>query len=164
KFSVEGLQQKAYNGPVEVGGLRIKKKVDYDPVSKKSFYKQYDYNTGYLGYMPEYAYITSNMNTRYDNYTSSSLRALNNGGAGIMSYGKVTVIEGDDEIGLNGKTENLYTYLYSFGNITTYVDCNTYVNCSEDEIILQFSMPTTQEFPFSPPISGAWGSGLLKSQ
>lgn len=164
KFSVEGFQQKAYDGPMEVGGLRIKEKIDYDPVSKKSLYKRYEYQTAYIGNMPDYAHITSQENTRYENYTSSSISSLDNGGTGIMSYGKVTVIEGDDEIGLNGKTENLYTYIYSFANKPTYIDCNAFVNCSENKIPLQFSMPITNEFPFSPPISGAWGSGLLKSQ
>nr|WP_319570098.1 BACON domain-containing protein [uncultured Draconibacterium sp.] len=138
-------------------GLRIKEKVDYDPVSNKSLIKQYDYNLGFMGYTPAYFYNTSNENTSYINYTSSSNSALNNGGEEIISYKKVSVIEGNDEIGINGKTENEYTYLQSYNHYPVYYDNNTdNVNLS----LIRYS----NMFPFAPAISGAWGSGLLKIQ
>lgn len=140
-------------------GLRIKEKIDYDPVSKKSLFKQYDYNSsGYIGYTPAYSFATSTENTSYINHTSSSNSALNNGGEGIIGYGKVTVIEGNDEIGINGKTENDYTILQSTSHYP--IDHNNYT----DKVILNFSMPISNIFPFAPVISGAWGCGLLKSQ
>jgi hypothetical protein len=127
QFNFEANTASYLNSTKTVGGLRIKEKIDYDPVSKKSLFKQYNYNlsdntsSGYVGYEPIYSYYTEASgfdhsvwwSGTYNNYTSSSNTALNNGGEGIICYGKVTVTEGDDAKGINGKTENVYTILRS---------------------------------------------------
>ncbi len=140
-------------------GLRIKEKIDYDPVSKSSVFKNYDYNSsGYIGYVLNYVYQTVIENETYTNHTSSSNSALNNGEGSVVNYTKVTVTEGNDVVGINGKTENEYTILQSD---------NTYPvqNYSQsNKINLILYTRSTGQFPFAPAISGAWGSGLLKSQ
>ena len=118
-----------------------------------------------MGYVPYYSYTSYASgfstpyvwNAGYHNYASTSNSALNNGGEGIICYEKVTVIEGNDETGINGKTENCYTLLQSVSSPCT----NSNNSTDKIYVILGGSGPA---FPFGPPISGAWGCGLLKSQ
>lgn len=170
QFAFEANKASYLNNPqMIVGGLRIKEKVDYDPITKKSIYKQYNYNlpdgqsSGYISYKPIYDYETSAGGMQgcaywdgiYINSTSSSNTSLKNGEGGSVCYEKVTVIEGNDAVGINGKTENIYTKLQSiYSSPVTFSKYPT-------SIILGGGWC---QYPFASAISGTWGSGLLKSQ
>lgn len=165
QFNYEANTTIFISASVTIGGLRIKEKIDYDPVSNRSLFKQYDYHSsGYAGNQPNYSYETSQENTRYLTHTSTAFSAFNNGGGGPISYEVVSVIEGNDEIGINGKTENHYTLIKSDSYYPTYYDCQIGNDCENNKITGGFSLRAPNMFPFAPGISGSWGTGFLELQ
>jgi len=184
KFEVSGVASK--KGTKKVGGLRIKEKSDYDPISKQTITQTYSYkdnnlSTGQINYVPNYKssldeyYVCTEtagegtiievpMETKYDIYTSFSNVPLTTMQGGTVGYDKITVYYGKDIntglVGQNGKSE--YYYYYTPDIYTIPVEANymsgTYCYYNYDDYT-PYSL--TPLYPFAPAISFDWARGRL---
>jgi len=175
-FEVNGFYKET--GSKKVGGLRVKKITNLDPVTTKKNIKIFNYqeaalSTGKVSYIPAYNYTFAEAFTcygeggaqqyaaDYDVSTSFSQSPLTQMQGGFVGYSKVTVFEGEEsttgEIGTNGKTEfyysnplDMYSYYPSSGNNSV---------CFINSFVSDRSV-----FPFAPAISKDWKRGNLEKQ
>jgi len=138
------------NSELMVGGLRIKKISDYDPISQKRVIRKFSYNfTPDDGVTTTTSSVISNMPVRIfidpkqpselnliwlGSFTNSSLYQTQGGNVG---YGKVTVSYGEN--GENGHTTSYFTTAEQYPDI---------------------NIVDSHYFPFRPIISMDWKRGL----
>lgn len=150
-----------------IGGLRIKSTVDYDPISGKNFQKNYDYtvpgdtiSSGELLNEVKYAFSSNEVSAEQTgqgplqgvSFTLYNYIVLNNESnyplsttqGSYVGYSSVTVTESDPKTGLvNGKTEYYYTSPKNFPDYYA------------------FRAGPKNPFPFPPADSRDWLRGRL---
>ncbi|MND36556.1 hypothetical protein D3C80_272140 [compost metagenome] len=106
----------------EIGGLRVKRKTDYDAITSNNKVTRYLYkdektglSTGKINFQPQYTYLYTHANmkdvisfTNYWKQATSSIFPLGSIKGGSVAYTTVTVLNGEN--GENGKI----VYNYSF--------------------------------------------------
>jgi hypothetical protein len=160
-FTISGWYLK--KGSKNVGGLRVKKIVGYDPVVNKTLIKTYDYkdgthSSGKSNFVPKYRYGYQMCGCQeWDFFVSSSMAPLAQMNGSFAGYSKVTVYNEEVFQGAssNGKTEYYYTNPLDLITITLPASPICYNN---------YYGPGPSEFPFAPTISTEWKRGQLLRQ
>lgn len=164
-FNVNGY----YNlpGTKKVGGLRIAKMTDFDPIGNKNSTKSYDYTDGVLSsgkvnFIPSYNYPFQFCTCYYfEYYTSFSQAPLLQMQGGFAGYGKITVYneEYHGSTTSSGKTE------YYYSNPVDPLPNIDYQSVSNNNTTLcymnRYSSGGIPSFPFAPQISTDWKRGQL---
>jgi len=167
-------------GAKKVGGLRVKKITNYDPVSMKKTIKIYDYSaddapsSGIVSYVPEYQYTYSegaycygeggagSQLVDYDVCTSFSNAPLTQMQGGTVGYSKVSVFDAEEinnEVKLLTKTELYYNNQPDFYPYVLPYYYNTSSIC-----YLNTLGGGKSSFPFAPSVSYYWRRGNLLRQ
>jgi hypothetical protein len=175
QLTLEGHQ--SVRGHKRVGGLKIAKMIDYDPISQKQTVKIYEYlndhgySSGIVNVVPKYGYKVYPPNGAnagpYVRMTSFS-HAYSEKSNG---YEKVTVYHGEGdagEIGVNGKTEYYFSAPIDMVNEKIEIALNNQERWAFRDYYVNNAFEIHRvggvQFPFAPTLSKAWRRGALEHQ